>query len=153
ADIDRTKVYSLGLSQRDVTQTLGTYLGSLYVTNFNEFGRYWQVTLQAEDQYRNRIEDINQLQVRNKWGQMVLLGTVVKPREIGGPVYVPRYNLYPAAPITGNLAPGVSTGDVIEEVNKLSHETLPITMESEWTEIMFFQIRAGNTATYVFALA
>jgi multidrug efflux pump len=153
ADIDRTKVYSLGVLQQDVTQTLGMYLGSLYVTSFNEFGRYWQVTLQAEGKHRNRVEDINLLQVRNKWGQMVLLGTLVKPREIGGPVYVTRYNLYAAAPITGSLAPGVSTGNVIQEVNRLSRQTLPITMQSEWTEIMFMQIRAGDTAMYVFALA
>jgi multidrug efflux pump len=153
ADIDRTKAYSLGLSQQDVTQTLGMYLGSLYVTNFNEFGRYWQVTLQADGRYRNRVEDINLLQVRNKWGQMVLLGTLVKPREIGGPVYITRYNLYTAAPITGNLAPGVSSGDAIQEIDRLSRETLPITMSSEWTEIMFMQIRAGDTAVYVFALA
>jgi multidrug efflux pump len=153
ADVDRTKVFSLGVSQQDVTQTLGTYLGSLYVTNFNEFGRYWQVTLQADGKYRNRVEDVNQFQVRNKWGQMVLLGTLVKPRAVGGPVYVTRYNLYAAAPITGSLAPGVSTGDVIQEVNRLSRDTLPITMSSEWTEIMFMQIRAGDTATYVFALA
>jgi multidrug efflux pump len=153
ADVDRTKVYSLGVSQQDVTQTLGMYLGSLYVTNFNEFGRYWQVNLQAEGKYRNRVEDINLLQVRNKWGQMVLLGTLVQPREVGGPVYVTRYNLYAAAPITGNAAPGVSTGDVIQEINRLSRDTLPITMQSEWTEIMFMQIRAGNTAMYVFALA
>jgi multidrug efflux pump len=153
ADIDRVKAYSLGVSQQDVTQTLGTYLGSLYVTSYNEFGRYWQVTLQAQDKFRDRVENINQLQVRNKWGQMVLLGTLVKPREIGGPVYVTRYNLYAAAPITGNLAPGVSSGDAIQEVNRLSRDTLPITMQSEWTEIMFMQIRAGNTAMYVFALA
>jgi multidrug efflux pump len=153
ADIDRTKAYSLGVSQQDVTQALGTYLGSLYVTNYNEFGRYWQVTLQADAKYRNRVEDINLLQVRNKWGQMVLLGTLVTPREIGGPVYITRYNLYTAAPITGNSAADVSTGDVIQQVNRVSRDTLPITMASEWTEIMFLQIRAGDTAMYVFALA
>jgi multidrug efflux pump len=153
AAIDRTKVYSLGLSQQDVTQTMGVYLGSLYVTNYNEFGRYWQVNLQAEGKYRNRVENINLLQVRNNQGQMVLLGTVVKLREIGGPVYVTRYNLYAAAPITGSLAPGVSSGDAIQEINRLSQDTLPITMHAEWTEIMFMQIRAGDTAVYVFALA
>jgi multidrug efflux pump len=153
ADIDRTKAYSLGVSQQDVTQTLGTYLGSLYVTNFNEFGRYWQVTLQADAKYRSRVDDIKLLQVRNKWGQMVLLSTLVNPREIGGPVYITRYNLYSAAPITGNYAPGVSSGGVIQEVNRVSRDTLPITMASEWTEIMFLQIRAGNTAIYVFTLA
>jgi multidrug efflux pump len=153
ADIDRIKVASLGVSLQDVNDTLGMYLGSLYVTSFNEFGRYWQVTIQAEGKYRNRVEDINMLQVRNKWGQMVLLGTLVNVREIGGPVYVTRYNLYSAAPITGNVAPGASTGSVIQEINQLSRDTLPISMQSEWTEIMFMQIRAGNTAIYVFALA
>jgi multidrug efflux pump len=153
ADIDRVKVASLGVSLQDVNDTLGMYLGSLYVTSFNEFGRYWQVTIQAEGKYRDRVQDINQLQVRNKWGQMVLLGSLVNVREIGGPVYVTRYNLYTAAPITGNVAPGASTGNAIQEVNQLSRDTLPITMQSEWTEIMFMQIRAGNTAIYVFALA
>ncbi|HEV8003954.1 MAG TPA: efflux RND transporter permease subunit [Planctomycetaceae bacterium] len=153
ADIDRTKAYSLGVSQQDITQALGTYLGSLYVTNFNEFGRYWQVTLQADAKYRNRVDDIKLLQVRNKWGQMVLLSTLVNPREMGGPVYITRYNLYSAAPITGNSAPDVSTGDVIQEVNRVASDILPITMASEWTEIMFLQIRAGNTAIYVFTLA
>ncbi|HEV3082844.1 MAG TPA: efflux RND transporter permease subunit, partial [Gemmataceae bacterium] len=153
ADIDRIKVASLGVSLQDVNDTLGIYLGSLYVTSFNEFGRYWQVTLQAEGKYRNRIEDINLLQVRNKWGQMVLLGTLVNVREIAGPVYVTRYNLYTAAPVTGNVAPGASTGNAIQEIDRLSRDTLPITMQGEWTEIMFMQIRAGNTAIYVFALA
>src|SRR5205807_7034467 len=106
ADIDRTKVASLGVSLLDVNQTMGINLGSLYVTSYNEFGRYWQVTVQAEDKYRARIEDIHLLQVRNNGGQMVLLGTMVTPREVGGPVYVTRYNLASAATITGSLAPG-----------------------------------------------
>jgi multidrug efflux pump len=153
ADIDRTKVTALGVALQDVNDTLNMYLGSLYVTSFNEFGRYWQVTLQAEGTYRNRVEDINLLEVRNKWGQMVPLGTLVNVREIGGPVNVTRYNLYTAAPITGNVAPGASTGDAIQDIDQLSRDTLPISMGSEWTEIMFLQIRAGNTAVYVFALA
>jgi multidrug efflux pump len=84
---------------------------------------------------------------------MVLLGTLVQPREVGGPVYVTRYNLSTAATITGNLAPGVSSGTAIQEIDRLAHETLPISMQGEWTEIIFLQIRAGNTAIYVFALA
>ena len=94
------------------------YLGSLYVNSFNEFGRHWQVTVQAEGEFRDRVEDINLLQVRNKSGQMVPLGTLVDVREIGGPVFVTRYNLYTAAPITGNLLPGVSTGDAIEAIER-----------------------------------
>ena len=93
-----------------MNQTLAMYLGSLYVNSFNEFGRHWQVTVQLEGDYRNRVEDINLLQVRNKWGQMVPLGTLVNVREVGGPIIVTRYNLYTASPITGNLAAGVSSG-------------------------------------------
>ena len=105
-DIDRTKAEALGLSFDDVNQTLGMYLGSLYVNSFNQFGRHWQVTVQLEGDYRNRVEDINLLQVRNKWGQMVPMGTLVNVREIGGPIVVTRYNLYTAAAITGNMACG-----------------------------------------------
>jgi multidrug efflux pump len=152
-DIDRTKAYSLGVSLDEVNQALSTYLGSNYVVSFNEFGRHWQVTLQAEGGYRNREADVNLFQVRNKWGQMVPLGTLVNLREIGGPVMVIRYNLYTAAPVTGNLLPGVSSGDVIASVDQVAAETLPITMKTEWTELMFMQIRAGNTAMVVFALA
>ena len=152
-DIDRTKVQSLGLSFEDVNQTLSMYLGSLYVNSFNEFGRHWQVTIQVEGQYRNQIEDINLLKVRNKTGQMVPIGTLVNVKEIGGPIAVTRYNLYTSAAINGSMRPGVSSGDAIAAVNSVSAETLPLSMKADWTELMFLQIRAGNTAMYVFALA
>jgi multidrug efflux pump len=152
-DIDRTKAESLGLSFQDVNQTVSMYLGSLYVNSFNAFGRHWQVNIQLEGDYRDRVEDINLLLVRNKWGQMVPLGTLVNLKEIGGPIGVMRYNLYTAAPITGNLQPGVSSGEAIAAIDRLANETLPLTMRAEWTELMFMQIKAGNTAMYVFALA
>jgi multidrug efflux pump len=152
-DVDRTKAEALGLSFDDVNQTLGMYLGSLYVNSFNEFGRHWQVTVQLEGDYRNRVEDINLLQVRNKWGQMVPMGTLLNVRDKPGPIVVTRYNLYTAAAITGNMAAGTSSGDAIDTVNKTTDETLPISMTGEWTELMFVQIRAGNTAIYVFLLA
>jgi multidrug efflux pump len=152
-DIDRTKVASLGISLNDVNQTLQIYLGSLYVNSFNAFGRHWQVTVQAQGADRNRIADINLLRVRNGAGQMVSLGTLVNVREIGGPIFVNRYNLYTCASVTGNLRPGVSSGEVIAGVDRLANQTLPLSMKTEWTELMFMQIRAGNTAMYVFALA
>ncbi len=152
-DIDRTKVESLGLSLDDVNQALQMYLGSLYVNSFNAFGRYWQVTIQAEGEYRDKIEKINLIEMRNKQGQMVPLGTLVNVREIGGPVFITRYNLYSAAPITGNILPGFSTGEAIAAIDKLADKTLPLTMKAEWTELMYMQIRAGDTAMYVFALA
>src|SRR5204863_8462518 len=109
-DIDRTKVAALGVSFRDVNQTLQIYLGSLFVNNFNAFGRDWQVTVQAEGGYRARIEDIHLLKVRNNLGQMVPLGTLVNARPIGGPIFVNCYNLYTAAAVTGGLLPAVSSG-------------------------------------------
>ncbi|OWK43449.1 efflux RND transporter permease subunit [Fimbriiglobus ruber] len=152
-DIDRTKVASLGVSLDDVNQTLDMFLGSLYVNSYNQFGRHWQVTVQADGEFRNKMEDINLFQVRNKAGQMVPLGTLVKIKEIGGPISVTRYNLYTAAAIVGNVQPGESDGTAIESINKLAEETLPLTMSIEWTELMFMQIRSGNTAIYVFVLA
>ena len=142
------------MSFDDVNQTLSMYLGSLYVNSFNQFGRHWQVTVQAEGDYRNRVEDINLLQVRNKWGQMVPLGTLVNVREIGGPISVTRYNLYTAAPITGNMRTGRQLrATPSTTIDELTDETLPLSMKAEWTELMFLQIRAGNTAMYVFVLA
>jgi multidrug efflux pump len=152
-DVDRTKAEALGLSFDDVNQTLGMYLGSLYVNSFNQFGRHWQVTVQLEGDYRNRVEDINLLQVRNKWGQMVPMGTLVDVRDFPGPIVVTRYNLYTAAAITGNMGAGTSSGDAIDTVNQTTNETLPISMTGEWTELMYVQIRAGNTAIFVFLLA
>jgi multidrug efflux pump len=151
-DIDRAKAAALGVSLDDVNQTLDMYLGSLYVNSFNAFGRHWQVTIQAEGNYRNRVEDINLFQVRNNRGQMVPLGTLVQPREMAGPITITRYNLYTSAVITGNVQ-GVSTGDAIRSISDTAAHTLPLTMKTEWTELMFMQLRAGNTAMYVFALS
>ena len=154
ADIDRTKVASLGVSLQDVNQTLGMYLGSLYVTSFNEFGRYWQVTIQAEGKYRNRVEDINLLQVRNKWGQMVLLGTLVNAARDRRPGL--RHALQPLHRRAHHRQPGA--GRQHRRRHQARSTSCPATpcrspCRAEWTEIMFMQIRAGNTAMYVFALA
>ncbi len=152
-EIDRKKVASLGVSFDDLNNTLGIYLGSLYVNSFNEFGRYWQVNLQGDSRFRSRINDINLLYVRNNRGLMVPLRTLVTLREIGGPIFVQRYNLYTAAPITGGLLPGTSSGAAIAEMNALANQTLPRSMGTEWTQLIFLQILEGNTTVVVFALA
>jgi multidrug efflux pump subunit AcrB len=154
-DIDWNKAAALGLSPEEVNQALNIFLGSSYVNSFNEFGRHWQVTLQAEGRFRSRDSDINLLQVRNKWGLMVPLGTVVNVREITGPIFVNRYNLYTAAPVTGSLRPGASTGDVIAAVDQTAAEVLPRSMRADWTELMFLQIREAQTTPplVVFALS
>jgi hydrophobe/amphiphile efflux-1 (HAE1) family protein len=152
-DIDRTKVRSLDVSIQDVFNTLQVQMGSLYVNNFNEFGRSWQVNLQAEGSFRCVAENVGRLQVRNSRGDMVPLATLADLRDISGPVMITRYNLYPAAPINGNIAPGGSTGAAIAEMEALARQELPISMRVEWTELTLMQILAGNTAMYVFALA
>ncbi|HEX4142436.1 MAG TPA: multidrug efflux RND transporter permease subunit [Pirellulales bacterium] len=152
-DIDRTKVRSMGVTIDDLNQTLQIYLGSLYVNNFNAFGRYWQVNIMADGKFRNRTEDINQIKVRNSRGEMVPLNTLVDLRSVNGPVMVTRYNLYPAAPINGGIYPTFSTGQAIQTIDRLAQSTLPRAMKTEWTELTLMQIRAGNTAMYVFGLA
>jgi len=152
-DIDRTKVESLGLTMDAVNQTLQIYMGSYYVNNFNQFGRYWQVNIQAEGAFRKQNDDLNQLFIRNKRQQMVPLGTLIRLREIGGPVMVTRYNLYPAAPVMGGGMPPLSSGQTITLMEKEAAQTLPRSMSTEWTELTYMQIKAGNTAMYVFGAA
>jgi multidrug efflux pump len=130
-EIDRAKAYALGVPFEDVNQTLSMFMGSLYVNSFNQFGRHWQVTIQAEGAYRDRVEALSLLQVRNKYGEMVPLGTLVNVRDKGGPISVTRYNLFTAAPITGNIKPGLSSGDVIETVETVAALTLPLSMTAE----------------------
>jgi multidrug efflux pump len=152
-DIDRDKAASLGVSLDDVNQTLDMFMGSRYVNSFNAFGRHWQVTVQADGSYRSAAERLNLFQVRNRFGQMVLLGTLVHLREIAGPIAVPRYNLYTAASVSGNIRTGYSTGDAIKTIDALAGENLPLSMKADWTELMFMQKRAGDTSIYIFFLA
>ena len=150
-DIDRTKARSLGVPIQDLDNTLQVFVGSAYVGSFNAFGRYWQVNLQADGSFRRQAEDLNQLYVRNVSGRMIPLGTLVQMRSSSGPVMVIRYNLYPAAPVMGGALPGLSSGQAIALLDRLARENLPRTMSTEWTELTFMQIKAGNTALYVFA--
>jgi multidrug efflux pump len=151
--VDRDKVEALGVPLSDVNQTMQMYLGSSSVNTFNVFGRHWQVTLQAAGEYRNSIEDVSQLQVRNNKGQMVPLAALISLLPQNGPLSLQRYNLHSAASITGNLAQGVSTGEAIAAIEKTAARNRQPGMGTEWTELMFLQIRAGNTALFVFALA
>jgi multidrug efflux pump subunit AcrB len=152
-DIDRTLVKTMGISLSDVFDTLQVYLGSLYVNDFNRFGRTWQVNVQAEADYRNQIEDIRLLKVRNEMGRMVPLGSFISAKAISGPVMKVRYNMYPSAAINGNPAPGVSSGEAIERMTKVANAQLDQGMQAEWTELALLQLQTGNTAMLVFLLA
>jgi hydrophobe/amphiphile efflux-1 (HAE1) family protein len=152
-DIDRTKCEALGVSVSDVFNTLEVYLGSYYVNNFNEFGRTWQVNVQADPRFRAEARQIRQLQVRSRYGQMIRLGTLLSERGTGGPVSIQRYNMYSAAAIIGDTAPGTSSGQAIAMMDEIARQELPRTMGFDWTELTYFQLQAGHTAMYVFALA
>jgi hydrophobe/amphiphile efflux-1 (HAE1) family protein len=152
-DIDRTKCLSLGISVDDVFNALQYNVGSYYVNNFNEFGRNWQVNVQADPQFRDRVRDVGRLQVRGGTGQMIPLSTVLRVRDTSGPVLVQRYNMYSAAVITGDVAPGTSTGEAVPRMEGVVDAGLPRAMAFEWTELTYLQNQAGNTALYAFALA
>ncbi len=152
-DIDRTKIRSMGVSIADVNTALQVYLGSLYVNSFNAFGRFWQVNLMAEGNFRNHIEAINLIKVRNNQGQMVPLSSLVTLRDYSGPVMVNRYNLYPAAPLNGNVMPGFNSGTIFDQIVQIGKDKLPRSMATEWTDLAFMQVRAGNTTLSVFSLA
>jgi multidrug efflux pump len=150
-DVDRTKARTLGVPMEEVFDALQVNLGGYYVNDFNKFGRTWQVNVQADAQFRISTEEVKQIKVRNVQGNMVPLGTLSDVREVTGPVMLTRYNMYPAAAINGNTAPGVSTGQAIPLMQGLADRELPQSMSSEWTELTFMQILAGSTAMLVFA--
>jgi multidrug efflux pump len=152
-DVDRTACMLKGVELRDVFMTLQAYLGSLYVNDFNRFGRTWQVIVQAMANYRDQKDDINRLQVRNKRGTMVPLGAVASVREMNGPLVLSRYNMYAAASINGIAAPGVSSGSAIRAMEELSNRELPQSMSYEWTEMAYLELLAGNTAIIVFGFS
>ena len=151
-DVNRQQCEALGVAPGDVFSTLQIYLGSLYVNDFNLGGRTWQVNVQAEGQFRKQVEDVKRLKVRNKAGGMVPLGTVMNIEDIAGPLILTRYNEYPAAAITGDTAPGVSSGEAIRIMEDLANKELPRNMSYEWTEITYVQLQSGNTAMLLFAL-
>jgi multidrug efflux pump subunit AcrB len=129
------------------------YLGSLYVNDFNLSGRTWQVNVQADAPFRRRVEDLKLLKLRSAGGRMVPLGSLLRVREVSGPVTVSRYNMYAAAAVNGSPAPGVSSGQAIGLMNGLTREELPQAMRAEWTELALLQLQTGNTAMLVFVLA
>ncbi len=152
-DIDRTKCMTLGVPVSELFNTLQVYLGSYYVNNFNEFGRTWQVNVQADQNFRDQVPTILQLQVRNVQGQMIRLATLMQVRNTAGPVMVNRYNMYSAAAITGNPAPGTSSGQAIALMREIAEREMPRSMAADWTELAFIQNQAGGTAISVFGLA
>ncbi len=152
-EIDRDKCMSYGVQISDLFNTLQGYLGSYYVNNFNEFGRTWQVNIQADPKFRSQVSDIGQYQVPNNQKQMVRLASLMRVKDVGGPVLVLRYNMYSASAITGDAGPGTSSGEAVALMQEIAEREMPRSMAFEWTDLAYLQLQAGNTAMYFFALA
>jgi HAE1 family hydrophobic/amphiphilic exporter-1 len=153
ADIDRQKAEQIGVPVQNIFSTLGTYLGSTYINDFNYLGRTWRVTAQADAPFRQQTSDVEQLRTRATNGGMVPLGAVLTMKNDAGPYRVVRYNLYPAAELQGDTARGYSSGQSLKTMAGLAGNILPKGMTYEWTDLAFQQEQAGNTGIYVFGLA
>ena len=152
ADIDREKAYYLGVPASDVFEALQVYMGGTFVNDFNLLGRTYQVTAQADDPFRQTQADVANLKVRTGAGAMVPIGAVTNFRSETGPYRVVRYNLYPAAEVQGDTKPGFSSGQALDEMEKIGAK-LPGGFSYDWTELAYQQRQAGNTATLVFGAA
>jgi multidrug efflux pump len=152
ADVDRVKAKQLGVPLSEINQALQINLGSLYVNDFNQFGRTYQVRVQADAPFRSQREQIAQLKVRNDKGEMIPLSSIMKIKDTYGPDRVQRYNNYVAAEMNGGPAPGVSSGQAQAAMEEIAREVLPKGIAYEWTDLTYQDILSGNTMIFVFPL-
>jgi multidrug efflux pump len=151
-NIDREKVQTMDVPISSVFDTLQSYLGTNYVNDFNFLGRTYQVNVQSDADFRKSADQIRRMYTRNNSGGMVPLGSLLDVQQINGPDTVGHYNVYPAALIQGAAAPGVSSGQVIEMMERISRQTLPSQFSYEWTQLTFQEVSEGNTAVFIFPL-
>lgn len=151
-DIDRDRAKQLGIPLGNIYETLQVYLGSLYINDFNRFGRTYQVIAQADAPFRMQAADIAQLKTRNLAGEMVPLGSVLSVSQSYGPDSASRYNLFRTAELNGGPGFGFSSGEAEKKMVSILQETLPPGLSFEWTELKYQEILAGNTAIYIFPL-
>ncbi len=142
----------LNVPLANIFEALQVNLGSVYVNDFNLFGRTFQVRAQADGSFRKSPEDIRLLKTRNSMGQMVPLGSVLNVEWRSGPDRVVRYNMFPGAEVQGDSAPGYSSGDAIAAIERLAGEKLPDGMQIAWTDLAYQEQLAGNTALFIFPL-
>jgi HAE1 family hydrophobic/amphiphilic exporter-1 len=153
ADVDRDKVLKQGVAISDVYQTLQAYLGGLFLNQFNRFGRQWRVFLQGEGEQRLKAEDIKSYYVRNNDGTMVPLSALLTIRPLTGPEYTNRFNLFRAAQVIGNAAPGYSSGQALAALDEVARTTLPPEMGYDWADLSYQETQASGSATTSFALS
>ncbi|MES2709899.1 MAG: multidrug efflux RND transporter permease subunit [Verrucomicrobiota bacterium] len=149
---NRVKAIAQGVNLQELYSTLQIYLGSLYVNDFNRFGRTYKVVVQADEAFRRNKEDISKLKVRNAAGEMIPISSLLKIRDSFGPDRVMHYNSFPAADVNATPAPGYSSGQAEAAMTEILKEVLPRGMNYEWTELKYQQVLAGNTAVYIYPL-
>src|SRR5262245_3582893 len=152
-DLDTDKVQTLGIPLEDVYNALQTFLGGLYVNDFNRFGRTWRVLMQAEPEYRDRPDDINHFYVRSSGGDMVPLSTLATMTPMSGPEVIYRYNRFPTAKIIGQAAPGHSSGQAAAAMEQVGRENLPAGYNYEWTGTVFQEKLASEKEGFIFGFA
>jgi HAE1 family hydrophobic/amphiphilic exporter-1 len=152
-DVDRDKVLKQGVAVADVYQTLQVYLGGLFINQFNRFGRQWRVFVEGDGAARMSENDIKNYYVRNNQGAMVPLSALASTRRIAGPEYTNRFNLYRAAQIIGNSAPGYSSGQTLDALEEVARATLPPEMGYEFADLSYQEKKASGSATRSFALS
>jgi multidrug efflux pump len=150
---NRDEALNRSVNLKDFSDTVGIYQGSLYVNDFNVFGRTWQVIVQSEGKFRDDQRHLRRLATRNAKGNLVPLGSVANVREVNGPLVLTRYNMYPAATINGMAAPNISSKTAIDFMEKLAKAELSRDMAYEWTDMSYLELLAGNTAMLIFAFA
>lgn len=153
ADVDRDRALMMGVQPSDIFSTMGIYLGSSYVNDFNLLGRTFRVTAQAEPAYRDDMADIANLKVRSAAGAMVPIGSVATLNETTGPSRIVRYNLFPAAELQGQAAPGVSSGTALTHMEAIAAQALPQGFSYEWTGLAYQEKQAAGGATIIFVIA
>jgi HAE1 family hydrophobic/amphiphilic exporter-1 len=151
--VDRTKAKTRKVSITDIFDTLQINLGSLYVNEFNKYGRVYRVYLQAEAEARSDEADITRLKVRNQQGDMIDLSAFIQTQPMTGPYNIPHYNMYKSIAVNGNNAPGYSSGQAIKAMEELADTALPEGFGTEWTDITYQQLKAGNLASIIFGLS
>lgn len=151
--MNRDKAKQLNVQVGDVFGALQTFLGGTYVNDFNEFGRTYQVKLQAQGISRSAIDDIGRLQVKNSRGQMVPLSTLINIKPDFGPQLINRYNMYPSSSITGDVGSGFSSGDAMTVMERVSESTLPEGMGFEWTGMSYQEKLASSGIVLIFILS
>ena len=152
-NIDRDAAQMMGVAVGDIVSALQVYFGSLYVNDFNLFGRTWQVNVQADERFRRRAPDLKRLRVKNAAGGMVPIAGFLSIRDSTGPVMVQRYNLYRAASITASPAPGASSGQALVALERTANAQLASAMKAEWTELALLQLQTKDTAVRAFVLS